>query len=165
MQQPLLDNSTRRARSYTPIRGTHQRVAEEEATRSPVGCSTSPHGIRGVTAFLTGCQLPCAILNATPICILVGDEWSMKMLPYVVGSRHQFFELYLHPRGRCGKQLTQVRIAKLCLKSGIGASIKRAVAPWTPSRVGSVRLCPVYQTGSPPTRLRAMKSVWVNTWR
>ncbi len=71
----------------------------------------------------------------------------------------------LHPRGRCGKHLIQVRIAKLCLKSVIGGTIKRVAAPWTPSRTVPVCLCHVLQNGLPPTRHRAMKSAWDSTCR
>jgi hypothetical protein len=161
MPQPLLDYGTRRARSYTAIRGSHERVAEEEAARSPLGRSIAPHRIRGATAFLTGCH----VLYCSQHLILSGCERSMRMLPYVAGSRLQFIEFYLHPRERCGKQLTQVRKAKLCLQSGIGASIKRTVAPRTSSRTVPVYQCPLCRSGSQSTRLRVMKSVWVNTWR
>ena len=54
---------------------------------------------------------------------------------YIMGPM-LLFGVFLHPKEWCGKRLTQVRIAKLCLKSAIGDSIKRAVAPWTPSRLG-----------------------------
>ena len=87
----------------------------------------------------------------------------MELFRYYVAQAPFFVDfmyLYVH----CGKQLTQVRIAKLCVKYGIGAMIKRAIAPWNPSRMVHVRRRPARQNGLLSTQLRAMKSVWDSTW-
>jgi hypothetical protein len=86
------------------------------------------------------------------------------MPPYIVAHDFIFCGFLASARG-CSNQLTQVRIAKLCLKYGDGALIKRAVAHWTPSQSDPMRLLPVRRNGSQPIPLRAMKSAWPSTWR